>query len=358
MDVEISNIFESRRGKRCFNIDNYKFSEFRVLKSGFSNYRCTNKKCPASVIVKIQNNTKYKIIKVTNSHNHEEYNNRTITREIIRSAVKRSAESDLYTKPNKLIRRELRNTENFTTHLEHNDVKLLRISMYETRKKHYSNLPKSFEDARNQLIDKQNDIQYQGNKFCFPSDDENIFIFTCKKNLELLKYSEHVFGDGTFSFAPNHFVQLYTIHVFLNNFYIPVAYCFLRNKHTNTYIHMWQSLHNIRLQMTGNKINLIHFHADFEKAAHNAVLQIFPQCKIFGCTFHLGQNWFRQIQQNNILLSEYFKNSEIGKWMKYFYGLSYLPPNEVSDGFTDLMAIAPHTVSFIFSDYILENYID
>jgi len=89
-----------------------------------------------------------------------------------------------------------------------------------------------------------------------------------KKKLELLKYSEHVFGDGTFSFAPNHFVQLYTIHVFQNNFYVPVAYCFLRNKHTNTYIQMWQSLNNICLEMTWLGINLINFHADFEKAAH------------------------------------------------------------------------------------------
>jgi hypothetical protein len=99
MDVEISNIFETRRGKRCFNIDKYKFSEYRVLMNGNFNFRCTNKKCFASVIVNKLN----KIIKVTNSHNHEEYNNRTMTREIIRSTVKHSAENDLYIKPNKLI---------------------------------------------------------------------------------------------------------------------------------------------------------------------------------------------------------------------------------------------------------------
>jgi len=45
-----------------------------------------------------------------------------MTREIIRSTVKHSAENDLYIKPKKLIRRELRNTENFTTNLEHSDV--------------------------------------------------------------------------------------------------------------------------------------------------------------------------------------------------------------------------------------------
>lgn len=63
-----------------------------------------------------------------------------------------------------------------------------------------------------------------------------LYLGTWKKNLELLKFSEHVFEDRTFSFAPTHFIQLYTIHVFQDNFYIPVAYCFLRNKHTNTYI--------------------------------------------------------------------------------------------------------------------------
>jgi len=96
MDVGISNIFETRRGKRCFNIDNYKFSEYRVLINGNFNFRCTNKKCPVSVKVNKLN----KIIKVTNSLNHEKYNNRTMAREIIRSTVKRSAENNLYIKPN------------------------------------------------------------------------------------------------------------------------------------------------------------------------------------------------------------------------------------------------------------------
>jgi len=56
-------------------------------------------------------------------------------RGIIRSSVKISAENDLHKIPNKLVRRELRFAENFTTHLEHNDVKLPRRSMNETRKK-------------------------------------------------------------------------------------------------------------------------------------------------------------------------------------------------------------------------------
>ncbi|KAF0754496.1 MULE domain-containing protein [Aphis craccivora] len=77
-----------------------------------------------------------------------------------------------------------------------------------------------------------------------------LYLGTCKKNMELLKYSEHVFGSGTFSFAPNHFFQIYTIHVIQNNFYVPL--------HTNTYIKMWLSLNNICLEM-GNKVHFIDY---------------------------------------------------------------------------------------------------
>jgi len=80
--------------------------------------------------------------------------------------------------------------------------------------------------------------------------------------LELLQSAEHVFGDRTFSFASKHFVQLYTIHVFTNNFYVPVAFCFLSNKHTDTYINMWKTLQNLCIQITGNIINLSTFHVD------------------------------------------------------------------------------------------------
>ena len=112
-------------------------------------------------------------------------------------------------------------------------------------KKSFPKIPRSLEDAKKQLVDNQHNFIYKGNKFCFVSDDKNIFIFTCKQNLELLQSAEHVFRDGTFSFAPKYFVQLYTIHVFTNNFYVPVAFCFLSNKHTDTYINMWKTLQNI-----------------------------------------------------------------------------------------------------------------
>ncbi|XP_060857160.1 uncharacterized protein LOC132934811 [Metopolophium dirhodum] len=122
---------------------------------------------------------------------------------------------------------------------------------------------------------------------------------------------------------------------------------------------MWKTILNLSMQLIGKNLNVKIFHADFEKAAHIAVLQSFPQCKIICCTFHLGQSWFRRLKKNKILLKEYSKNdSEIGRWLKYFFGLPYLNSDEVPDAFTELISIAPSNISMDFPDYILKNYID
>jgi hypothetical protein len=75
------------------------------------------------------------------------------------------------------------------------------------------------------------------------------------------------------------------------------------------------------------------------------------------CTFHLAQSGFRHIQSNKQLLLEYNnKNSNIGNWLKSFFGLPYLPPEEVKVAFTQLISDR-QTSDFSFSDYILETYI-
>ncbi|XP_060868643.1 uncharacterized protein LOC132943633, partial [Metopolophium dirhodum] len=98
-------------------------------------------------------------------------------------------------------------------------------------------------------------------------------------------------------------------------------------------------------------------HLDFEKSAHIVIEESFPTVHIIACQFHLGQSWYRKIQSNNYLLNQYKNNTEIGLWLKYFFGLAFLPPEQVDDGFVELISIAPidnHT----FSDYILEHYIN
>jgi len=43
--------------------------------------------------------------------------------------------------------------------------------------------------------------------------------------------------------------------------------------------------------------------------------------------------------------------------LKYFFGLPFLPPDEVADGFMELLSVAPENIT-TFTDYIVKNYID
>ena len=70
--------------------------------------------------------------------------------------------------------------------------------------------------------------------------------------------------------------------------------------------------------------------ADFEKAIHLAILSVWPSITLKGCRFHLGQSWYRKIQSIG-LSSKYKIDSDISKYLKYFFGLPFLRPDEVID---------------------------
>jgi hypothetical protein len=91
---------------------------------------------------------------------------------------------------------------------------------------------------------------------------------------------------------------------------------------------------------------------------HSAILTKFPNYTISCCRFHLGQSWWRKIQAVGLSVEYKDKSSEIGKWLTHFFGLAFLPTNDIEDCFVDLMADAPlNDKCSRFADYILENYV-
>jgi hypothetical protein len=78
---------------------------------------------------------------------------------------------------------------------------------------------------------------------------------------------------------------------------------------------------------------------------HNVIIKLFPSTNIRCCTFHLEQCWWRKIQSiQSIRLSKEYKekNDHVGKWLTRFFGLHFLPSNEVDDCFVEeLMVDSP-----------------
>ena len=93
---------------------------------------------------------------------------------------------------------------------------------------------------------------------------------------------------------------------------------------------------------------------------HNAEERVWPLSYIRGCRFHLGQSWWKKIQ--NVGFSQGYKdsNSKISIFLKMFFGLPFLKPNEVSECFIDdIMPLQPNYEEVkIFTDYVLSTYID
>lgn len=351
----IINQIETKKGKRCLIIDNYKFSEVNRLKDGSIRFRCTNRKCNANVYV---NELLNEVLTVTNfPHSHLEMATDYVKLETIRTAVKRKAEDDLHAKPNKVILKTIEES-GLAGDIEHEDIKLLRKSMYAVRRHHYPTLPRDIDETFNQLYTEQSHIVYKGEQFCFVNIEKRIILFTCKDNLRQLCVSKIAFADGTFSYSPSFFTQLYTIHVHTNDFYIPVIYCCLQSKSTQCYLNMWSEIKNLCMSLVGLELHIDCLYMDFECGAHSAARMSFPNIKVLCCAFHLAQSFYRKIQCNKSLLKEYRnKHSEIGNWLKWFYGLAFLPCQEVSEGFADLVSIAP-TTDMTFADYVLHTYVE
>jgi len=149
----------------------------------------------------------------------------------VKSAVKRKANIDLNSKPGKIIRSTL--LPKPEDEIMYSDLSSIWQCIYRVRRRYFPTLPHTIDEAYKQLYEIQENITSNDEQFCFVNQEKNMIIMTCSTNLKLLCDSEYVFGNGTFSYSPKHFVQLYTLHV--QKFYVPVAFCFLSSKTTQQY---------------------------------------------------------------------------------------------------------------------------
>jgi len=219
-------------------------------------------------------------------------------------------------------------------------------------------LSKSYDEAISQLTSWQETLLTFKKEKCLYINDNKIVSLTSETNLKTLcDNSEFILADGTFRYCPRYFYQLYTIHIYKNGLYLPLANYFLTGKTTNHYIEIWQSLINLC-----NSMKLVFdpksIRVDFEKTAHLAIQLCFPLCNTYDCRSNLGQARYRKLNQDfPSLRNEYKANTKVGKWIKNFFGLSFISPEVVPGVFCEF-EITPNSDVLKFSDYIYDNYIE
>ena len=159
-------------------------------------------------------------------------------------------------------------------------------------------------------------------------DNERFLIFGQRSLLELMESLDTLWlADGTFKLCPEIFFQLFTIHITINGYNPPCVYILLPNKTEKTYNRMLDAIKTLIPRAEPTRIML-----DFEKAAMNAFQKHYPTSSLSGCFFHLCQSFMRKINDVG-LKSVYEGNAELALSLRMIPALSFLPTNEVEEGF-------------------------
>uniref|UniRef100_H2XX57 MULE transposase domain-containing protein n=1 Tax=Ciona intestinalis TaxID=7719 RepID=H2XX57_CIOIN len=174
-----------------------------------------------------------------------------------------------------------------------------------------------------------------------------MLVFCSTSGLAALSANEHWFMDGTFKTAPEHFMQIYTVHSFSDGIVTPSVFALLPETYT--------ALFRILQIASGNNLNPKSVLVDFEKASINALEEVFTASQIQGCLFHLSQSVFRKIQQLG-LQQLYRSNSEISLKVKMLTALSFVPERDMAEALSAVLNNFPPELASL-GEYFEETYI-
>lgn len=354
METNFTKFILSEKGKRLLVMGKFKFCKANTLASGEVRWRCVHKKAKCSAKIYTLSD---QIMKEKShfSHNHEEDD--FIERQALSNRIKRKLMEDISEKPSKLIHKELRKNE-FPAGITSHDIHRVRKNLYSARRSVLPTLPKNQEDVFD-CLEKLNPTTNKGEHFLSICDRQSkIIVFGCTSNFKFLCSVDTVYMDGTFKYSTRFFTQFFTIHGYKNGHYVPLVFCLLPSKSQSMYSKLFQLIvdkcQTLSLQLKPSEVVI-----DFELSIHKAVVDVWENVKIRGCRFHLLQAWYRKIQSLG-LSADYNTENQIGIYLKHFFGLPFLKPDEVGDCFAfDLFEnnnVDSQKVTD-FTDYLIDNYI-
>uniref|UniRef100_A0A6P7FDT9 Uncharacterized protein LOC114329322 n=1 Tax=Diabrotica virgifera virgifera TaxID=50390 RepID=A0A6P7FDT9_DIAVI len=224
--------------------------------------------------------------------------------------------------------------------------------MYNARRSLLPKLPKSMEETHDIL--KTFPVKTNKNEdFLMVNDIKNqIIMFSCSSNLEFLADLDTICIDGTFEYCPK------AIHGLKEDQYIPLVFFLLPNKQKHAYTLALKYLTE-QVEKCNKKLALRTVFAYFEEAIQQSVTEVWTNVSLKGCRFHLGQSWWRKIQALGLTSLYKDKESDVGKYLTYCFGMPFLNPEDVGDYFVEaLSSIQSQNHRIVeFADYLVDNYL-
>lgn len=274
---------KSEKGKPLIYFEQFIYRYHKTLNNGSQRWPCSVKSCKCYLKLSSCNI----LIEKQVNHNHEKCDENVMTRRIVSNSLKQKAVEDICTRPAKLIASKLR--EGDVSTLTTTDIAFIRHNMHRAHLVKHPKLPNNAEETH-LAISKMTIETNTGEKFLLVNDDVNKMIgFSSASNLNVLCQVKQIYVDGTFKSCPNHYTQLFIVHGLRNDIYVPLVFL-LSDKSTQTYQTAFE--HIISKSATlGTQCSPAEVFIDFEAAIHKAVGVVWPDTRIRGCRFHLGQSW-------------------------------------------------------------------
>ena len=159
------------------------------------------------------------------------------------------------------------------------------------------------------------------------------------------------YGDGTFSIAPVHFYQLYTIHGIVLGQLLPLVYCPLTKMSKSTYELLFETFKDVAREKN-IEIKVETIRTDFEEASIKATTKVFD-VGIESCFFHLCQAHWRKIQDLG-LRQTYIEDSAFSMSCKMMSALVFVSVSDVYNVFSEFLRVIV-TVK-ILDEKFLDNF--
>lgn len=115
---------------------------------------------------------------------------------------------------------------------------------------------------------------------------------------------------------------------------VPLIYVLTQNKKQSTYEEIFEKLLELEPTIKPERVTV-----DFELAAINAVKKLFVGASVHGCFFHLGQNFWKKIQEVGLQL-RYGNDASFARNLRMILALAFLPRNKVISAY-EILVVTP-----------------
>lgn len=328
--------------------------EIKTVGTRRCNWRCVVKSCNVTASTGVNYQTDLNDFVVRRTHNHECDLN-SVLKKIKYEEMKKLITTSNFS-PRKIIARVLRGADlNLIRAMGSFDLLCRNLRRF---RQYLSNpLPFLFPTLR--LSEKLSRthlntqfFQYGIENFRGIEENDNIVIFYSDISIEKILNAEIIAVDGTFSFVPKPYMQLYSISVLKNHHVFPIVYAILKNKRFETYNALFRIIKNLIGNFSPRIIK-----TDFEQAAIQALKNNFPDSQISGCLFHLNQAIDRKVKENR-LATFYSTSNTAKKFVRALSCLTFVKRAEIINMYNLLRAHSDFPTELIpVYDYFFQTYL-